>query len=99
MVVIVAMLVSRPNCLWHPCSISSRQILLVLLNAFFVGAEFALVRSRRTRLKAMTRTGGRLARIALRLLKYLSRSLRQQLGVALASPNSAGSPSRRLAFS
>jgi CBS domain containing-hemolysin-like protein len=28
---------------------------LVVLNAFFVGAEFALVRSRRTRLEAMTR--------------------------------------------
>ena len=28
---------------------------LVLLNGFFVGAEFALVRSRRTRLEAMTR--------------------------------------------
>ncbi|MGH7652266.1 MAG: CNNM domain-containing protein, partial [Gemmatimonadaceae bacterium] len=37
-------------------------ILLVLLNAFFVGAEFALVRSRRTRLEAMTRSGDKLAR-------------------------------------
>ncbi|HJQ09432.1 MAG TPA: hemolysin family protein [Gemmatimonadaceae bacterium] len=61
-------------------------ILLVLLNAFFVGAEFALVRSRRTRLEAMTRSGDRLARIALRASSNISRILSaSQLGVTLAS--------------
>ena len=61
-------------------------ILLVLLNAFFVGAEFALVRSRRTRLEAMTRSGDRLARVALRASGNISRILSaSQLGVTLAS--------------
>jgi CBS domain containing-hemolysin-like protein len=61
-------------------------ILLVLLNAFFVGAEFALVRSRRTRLEAMIRSGDRLARFALRAVSNISRLLSAgQLGVTLAS--------------
>ncbi|MGZ3436689.1 MAG: hemolysin family protein [Gemmatimonadaceae bacterium] len=61
-------------------------ILLVLLNAFFVGAEFALVRSRRTRLEAMVRSGDRLARFALRAASNISRILSaSQLGVTLAS--------------
>jgi magnesium and cobalt exporter, CNNM family len=61
-------------------------ILLVLLNAFFVGAEFALVRSRRTRLEAMTRSGDRLARFAVRASSNISRILSaSQLGVTLAS--------------
>ena len=58
----------------------------MLLNAFFVGAEFALVRSRRTRLEAMTRSGDRLARLALRASSNISRILSaSQLGVTLAS--------------
>ena len=61
-------------------------ILLVLLNAFFVGAEFALVRSRRTRLEAMIRSGDRLARFALRAASNISLILSaSQLGVTLAS--------------
>lgn len=61
-------------------------ILLVLLNAFFVGAEFALVRSRRTRLEAMVRSGDRLARFAVRASSNISRILSaSQLGVTLAS--------------
>src|SRR3954467_1225497 len=59
---------------------------LLLLNAYFVAVEFALVRSRRTRLEAMARTGDRLARIALNatgtLPKLLSAS---QLGITIAS--------------
>lgn len=59
---------------------------LVLLNGFFVAAEFALVRSRRTRLEAMVRSGDRLARIALRASSNISRVLSaSQLGVTLAS--------------
>lgn len=61
-------------------------ILLVLLNAFFVGAEFALVRSRRTRLEAMVRSGDRLAHFAVRASSNISRILSaSQLGVTLAS--------------
>lgn len=59
---------------------------LVLLNGFFVAAEFALVRSRRTRLEAMVRSGDRLARIALKAASNISRVLSaSQLGVTLAS--------------
>ncbi|MDB4870752.1 MAG: hypothetical protein JWL97_1756 [Gemmatimonadales bacterium] len=58
----------------------------MLLNAFFVGAEFALVRSRRTRLEAMTRSGDKLARFAVRASSNISRILSaSQLGVTLAS--------------
>lgn len=61
-------------------------VVLVLLNAFFVGAEFALVRSRRTRLEAMKRRGDRLAPFALRATSNISRVLSaSQLGVTLAS--------------
>src|SRR5687768_6627193 len=59
---------------------------LVLLNGFFVAAEFALVRSRRTRLEAMVRTGDRMARLALRATSNISRVLSaSQLGVSLSS--------------
>lgn len=59
---------------------------LVLLNGFFVAAEFALVRSRRTRLEAMVRSGDRLSRIALRATSNIARVLSaSQLGVTLAS--------------
>ncbi len=59
---------------------------LVLLNGFFVAAEFALVRSRRTRLEAMVRSGDKLSRIALRASSNISRVLSaSQLGVTLAS--------------
>ena len=59
---------------------------LVSLNGFFVGAEFALVRSRRTRLEAMTRTGDRLSRLALRASGNIPRLLSaSQLGITLSS--------------
>ena len=58
----------------------------MLLNGFFVAAEFALVRSRRTRLEAMTRKGDKLARIALRATGNIGALLSaSQLGVTLAS--------------
>jgi CBS domain containing-hemolysin-like protein len=61
-------------------------VALVLLNGFFVAAEFALVRSRRTRLEAMVRSGDKLSRIALRASSNISRVLSaSQLGVTLAS--------------
>ena len=61
-------------------------VVLLLLNAFFVAAEFALVRSRRTRLEAMVRAGDRKARVALRAITNLGTMLStSQLGITLAS--------------
>ncbi len=61
-------------------------ITLVLLNGFFVAAEFALVRSRRTRLEAMIRNGDKLARFALRATGNIGSLLSaSQLGVTLTS--------------
>jgi CBS domain containing-hemolysin-like protein len=61
-------------------------ILLVLLNAFFVASEFAIVKIRPTRLEQLVRGGNARARLALdishRLDAYLSAT---QLGVTLAS--------------
>lgn len=58
----------------------------VAANAFFVGAEFALVSVRRTRLEARAATGSRRARAALRLIGnpafFISAT---QLGVTIAS--------------
>jgi CBS domain containing-hemolysin-like protein len=61
-------------------------VVLLVLNGFFVAAEFALVRSRRTRLESMARTGDWMARIALRASGNLARILSaSQLGITLAS--------------
>ena len=61
-------------------------VILLLLNGFFVAVEFALVRSRRTRLEAMVRAGDRLAPYALTATSNLSRVLSaSQLGITLAS--------------
>jgi CBS domain containing-hemolysin-like protein len=61
-------------------------VVLLFLNGYFVAVEFALVRSRRTRLEAMARSGDRLARIALRGIANLGRMLSaSQLGITLSS--------------
>ena len=61
-------------------------VILLLLNGFFVAVEFALVRSRRTRLEAMVRSGDRLAQFALTATSNLARVLSaSQLGITLAS--------------
>jgi CBS domain containing-hemolysin-like protein len=61
-------------------------VLIVLANAFFVAAEFALVASRRTRIEAMIRRGDAKAKLArtaiLHLDKYISAT---QLGITLSS--------------
>ena len=60
--------------------------LLVLANAFFVAAEFALVSSRRTRIEAMIRRGDTKAKLARRALLAIDRSISgTQLGITLAS--------------
>ena len=59
---------------------------LVLANAFFVAAEFALVGSRRTRLDEMHRAGSGGAGLAKRAIDHLDRYISAtQLGITLAS--------------
>ena len=60
--------------------------LLVLVNAFFVIAEYALVRSRRARLEAMAEEGSRGARLALAQLDQLGDYISAcQVGITMAS--------------
>ena len=64
----------------------SAVLVLVLLNAFFVAAEFALVGARRSRLEAMANEGDRLARVAREAINDLDRYISgTQLGITLAS--------------
>ncbi|HET7458961.1 MAG TPA: hemolysin family protein [Gemmatimonadaceae bacterium] len=59
---------------------------LVLLNAFFVAAEFALVASRRSRIDQLAQEGDRKARTVQRALGELDRYISgTQLGITLAS--------------
>jgi CBS domain containing-hemolysin-like protein len=61
-------------------------VVLVLANAFFVSAEFALVGARRTRLDEMARAGDGKARLARRAVQSLDRYISAtQLGITLAS--------------
>ncbi len=61
-------------------------LILVLANAFFVAAEFALVGARRTRLDEMSRAGDGKARLARRAVQSLDRYISAtQLGITLAS--------------
>ncbi len=60
--------------------------LLVLLNGFFVAAEFALVKVRDTQLETLVSTGYRRARVARRIVRNLDAALSAtQLGITLAS--------------
>ena len=60
--------------------------LLVLVNAFFVIAEYALVRSRRTRLEALVEEGARGARLALRQQENIGDYIAAcQVGITMAS--------------
>ena len=60
--------------------------LLVLLNAFFVAAEFALVKVRDTQLRPLAQRGHRRARVAELILNRLDAFLSAaQLGITLAS--------------
>jgi CBS domain containing-hemolysin-like protein len=61
-------------------------VLIVLANAFFVAAEFALVASRRTRIEAMIRRGDGKAKLALRAILHLDKYISAtQLGITLSS--------------
>jgi CBS domain containing-hemolysin-like protein len=60
--------------------------LLVLVNAFFVIAEYALVRSRRARLETMAEAGARGARLALTQLDQIGDYIAAcQVGITMAS--------------
>jgi CBS domain containing-hemolysin-like protein len=61
-------------------------IALLAANAFFVAAEFSIVRSRRSRLEAMARGGDAKARLVLRATGKLARLLSaSQFGITLSS--------------
>ena len=61
-------------------------VVLVLANAFFVAAEFALVGARKTRLDEFARAGDGKARLARRAVQSLDRYISAtQLGITLAS--------------
>lgn len=61
-------------------------VALVVANAFFVAAEFALVGARRTRLEEQAQNGNRKARLALGAVQHLDRYISAtQLGITLAS--------------
>ncbi|HET8717929.1 MAG TPA: hemolysin family protein [Nocardioidaceae bacterium] len=59
---------------------------LLAMNAFFVGAEFALVSARRTQIEPRAASGSRLARTALRAMEQVSLVMAAaQLGITLCS--------------
>jgi CBS domain containing-hemolysin-like protein len=61
-------------------------VLLLLVNAFFVGAEFALISTRRSAIEPLAKAGSRRARTTLAAMEQVSLLLAgAQLGVTLAS--------------
>ncbi len=61
-------------------------VLLLALNAFFVGAEFALISARRSTIEPRARDGSRRARIALGAMERISLMLAgAQLGITVCS--------------
>src|SRR5207245_6456919 len=58
---------------------------LVVVNAFFVAAEYALVRVRRTRMETLAAQGSSMARVVLHGLDHLNRYIAGvQVGITLA---------------
>ncbi|OXM72357.1 MULTISPECIES: hemolysin family protein [Amycolatopsis] len=61
-------------------------VVLLLLNAFFVGAEFTLISSRRDRLEALLEQGKTRARIVINASRHVSQMLAgAQLGITICS--------------
>ncbi len=61
-------------------------VVLLLLNAFFVGAEFALISARRSAVEPKAREGSRAARITVSAMEQVSLMMATaQLGITLAS--------------
>lgn len=76
----------NPNPLIHNALNLLAVIGLVLLNAFFVATEFALVRIRETQLDALILKGQRRARLARHIVRNLNSYLSAtQLGITMAS--------------
>src|ERR671918_273279 len=61
-------------------------VLLILVNGFFVGCEFALVRSRRSRMEQMASEGVRGAKLALHQMEHVDEYVAAcQVGITFAS--------------
>ena len=61
-------------------------LLLLAANAFFVGAEFALVSTRRSAIEPLARSGHRRARVVLWAMEHVSLMLAcAQLGITVSS--------------
>ncbi len=61
-------------------------LVLLLGNAFFVGAEFALVSARRTKVEPKAAAGSRVARTTLRAMEGLSQMIAAaQFGITVCS--------------
>jgi CBS domain containing-hemolysin-like protein len=61
-------------------------VVLLILNGFFVGAEFALIAARRSKIEQLAAEGSKRAAVALRAVKELSLMLAgAQLGITMAS--------------
>ena len=61
-------------------------LLLVVLNGFFVAAEFSMVKVRSSQVELMAREGSRSAKMAEHILEHLNTYLSAtQLGITLAS--------------
>ena len=61
-------------------------VVLLVLNGFFVGAEFALIAARRSKIERLAEGGSKRANVALRSVKELSLMLAgAQLGITMAS--------------
>jgi CBS domain containing-hemolysin-like protein len=61
-------------------------VVLILLNGFFVAAEFALVRARRTRMEEAAREGSRTAQLALHQMEHIDQYLSAaQVGITMTS--------------
>ena len=71
---------------WQQLLLILAAFLLVLLNGFFVAAEFAIVKVRATRMAELAEQGLWQARMAKRMLKHLDAYLSAtQLGITIAS--------------
>ncbi|WP_243057566.1 hemolysin family protein [Nocardioides sp. SR21] len=61
-------------------------VLLLAFNAFFVGAEFALVSARRSQIEPRAQAGSRMARTTLRAMEHVSLMMAgAQLGITICS--------------